>query len=50
MRSENTHPVAHPFNGEAFPLLAVFRFLRIAMAAHIDGEVFSGKNKLQSPI
>jgi hypothetical protein len=25
MRSEKTHPVAHPFNGEAFPL-AVFRF------------------------
>ena len=27
MRSENTHPVAHPFRGEAFPLLASFVFL-----------------------
>ena len=43
MRSENTHPVAHAFNGEAFPLLAVFRFLESRWRLTLTGTYSPGK-------
>jgi hypothetical protein len=44
MRSENTHPVAHPFRGEAFPLLAALHFPE----PHIDG--YGGRRERNWPI
>jgi len=46
MRSENTHPVAHPFRGEAFPLLASSVFLSPRWRLTVTGEYSTGKNKI----
>jgi len=48
MRSENTHPVAHPFRGEAFRLLASSVFLSPRWRLTVTGEYSTGKNKASS--
>ena len=48
MRSENTHPVAHPFRGEAFPLLASSVFLSPRWRLTVTGSILREKIRYPS--